>query len=274
MSRLTHVSTFGWFGPTGTGGGGGTPINVPALAVSDNEDGTGGVATVSGATSGTNNKLYKAVVDNGEPGGYDWVLVGQRTGNGTIAIGSSHLGYHWWQVVSTDGSYSEPSNLVYQPLTDGEASIHDRCLLAVQARLQQLTFATPDSGDPLTLVALSKLVIDHPKYRPAMPCIVVGITGRETIKPVTNASDEVEYPVVVCIFAKDDQDLAKNRATYTKWREQITRALNMQRLAGVTEVLTCTVVPSTIIPIPNWKDGILASGMQVNCRAWQGRGLT
>lgn len=102
----------GWFGSQG--GSSGTPVATPVLAVADAGDGTGGTATVSGATAGTTNTLYSQLV-----GSSTWVARGSRTGDGTIAISPNPgVGFYWWKVVSTDGTTNALSNVVFRRLTD------------------------------------------------------------------------------------------------------------------------------------------------------------
>src|SRR5215831_5694130 len=93
-----------------------------SLTITDNLDGTGGVATITGSNPASTNTLYSAPF----PGIGDktmveqvWTLVGTRTGDGTIPIPSATvpLGYYLWR---NDNFLSPVTqiNTFYQNLSD------------------------------------------------------------------------------------------------------------------------------------------------------------
>lgn len=107
MPRLYFPRLFG-------GGGGVIPPapSTPTLSVSNNGDGSGGVATIT-AQSGTTNTLYAAPLVGS--GSLVFSLVGSRSGNGTIAIDSPApfpLGTYVFQVLSTLGGPDSSASTV------------------------------------------------------------------------------------------------------------------------------------------------------------------
>lgn len=81
------------------------------------------------------------------------------------------------------------------------------------------------------------------------PGILISPLGVEAMNATagTNASDDVGYPVLVSIFAADQQDFEANLEDYLKWRETIARAFRNQRLDGVSGVYTCIVEPGQVM---------------------------
>ncbi len=88
-----------------------TPVRKPLLAVADNGDGTGGVATITGSAPQSTNTLYYTSW-GGLGGAFDWTSYGARVSDGTIAVGLPP-GAYFFQVVSVkNGATALPSNLV------------------------------------------------------------------------------------------------------------------------------------------------------------------
>lgn len=163
-------------------------------------------------------------------------------------------------------------------------AIHEQLLQAVQARLQAITFAAeatwPDgsAGGSITddVIVIRTTVRDLESDRPAMPCIVIGLTGKERINTGggTNVRDEVIYSIAVCLFGKANQDQVTQRAVWLKWREQIVRACNNWRPDTVTECLGVTVEPDTTVPLGQWNQNLLGSAVVLQARCWETRGIT
>ncbi len=98
---------------------------TPTLDVTDNADGTGGVATITNADGGTTNTLYRGSLTS--PGAL--TSVGSRSGNGTITIGAT-LGNFVWIVTSTLGG---PDSIAYdvQAITGAPDSVYAKILADV-----------------------------------------------------------------------------------------------------------------------------------------------
>lgn len=126
------------FGSASGGGGGGGSVNAPTLAVADNGDGTGGVATISGATSGTTNTVYVANW-NHSGGSLSFSSAGSRSNNGTVTLAIAtgrYVGY----VGSVSGSAFNVSNFVQFAITDSDAlPINELIAEEIATRLESVT---------------------------------------------------------------------------------------------------------------------------------------
>lgn len=119
MSRIVGNLLRGW-GPLSISGGG-TPPNTPTLALADNADGTGAVATISGSSPGSSNAVYTSPVPSGS-GALTWSLGGTRTGDGNVSLSLAD-GYYLAYCLSTlAGLPSEPSNQVSLRTTGGQSA--------------------------------------------------------------------------------------------------------------------------------------------------------
>ena len=238
---------------TGGGGGGGTPPTAPTLAVSDNADGTGGVATISGGDAGSTHTVQSQTVD-GELGTATWTTRGSRAGNGTVNVAPGN-GYYWWRVVASNANGTSLSNLVYQPLTSGVQALYERILVAVQARIQTLSLTGIASGS----ILLRKVPWDRDigtAKTYAYPVVQVSPHGQETMVPTagTNQKDDVGYAVLVSMMDIDNQRQTYQREQRLRWREAIARTFRHARLPGISEVFDCVVEPNVVVHAPNWLD--------------------
>lgn len=97
-----------------------------------------------------------------------------------------------------------------------------------------------------------------------LPSVLVSPHGPEHMNRLqgTNRRDDVEYPVLVSIVDRDNQDPAAGRLDqYLNWREQIARAFRHQTLAAVPEIIGCWVEPSTIVQPESWMRGFFHSSL-------------
>ena len=97
----------------GSGSITGSDPNVCTLTISDNGDGTGGVATIGNSSGGATNTLYGAIWTAGT---LTWTSIGSRSGNGTITLTSQ--GSYLWYVGSSLAGFSSASQAIYKPLTN------------------------------------------------------------------------------------------------------------------------------------------------------------
>ena len=186
------------------------------LAVSDNADDTGGLATITGADPLETVTVYSQTVD-GELGTATWTSRGTRVGNGTIALTPART-YYWWKAEGTVTLTT--SNLVYQNLTSGTAAVWYRCLTGTQTRIQGLSL----SGIVNASVVIRKVTIDR-YLEPTgvvLPAIVIAPLNAERMNPLegVNVRDDVGYPVGVTMFDNDAQALSTNLDRLLLWREK------------------------------------------------------
>jgi hypothetical protein len=269
MARYWFSRSFG-----NNSGGSAAPPAAATLAVTDNADNTGGVATVSGGDAGATNTVYSQRVD-GELGAATWTSRGSRAGNGTITLaigGTLTAGYYWWRVQSVTAGGSAESNLVYQPLSDGSSAVLYRCLTAVQARIQGLGL----SGIANASVVIRQAPLDrHFKSGDlVLPGVVLApvLTEQMNTTAGTNTRDDVGYPIGCFILAAGNQAIAPTAAHY-KWREQIARAFRNQKLPGVSEVWSCVVEPAAINDPGAWERNLYVSAMVLRFFAREVRGI-
>jgi hypothetical protein len=106
--------------------------SVPTLVVTDNGDGTGATATISGADAQTTNTVYYSM----RARVLSWANGGNRVGNGNISI-SLDIGSYFFYVVSQNGIGCQSISLIVTlAVTDGSAkAILVRVLDAVTSEL-------------------------------------------------------------------------------------------------------------------------------------------
>lgn len=254
-----------------SGGGGGGAINSPTLAVADNGNGTGGVATISGATSGTTNTVYVAVW-NGQQGSFSFVSAGSRIGNGTVTLALA-VGWYWGFVRSSDGTNQADSAVMVQfALTDEIDSVYWDILCAVRDQIVSLAL----SGSPT--VTLRKLAPDQNLgvgSDAPFPVIIVCPEREPTPSGSgTNASDEVVYGVWCIVVDKDNREstIALNLDQRLYWREIIRRQFINQRLSGVSSVYTCQVEAANVAIKEAWTSNLFVSAQLLRFISRESRG--
>ena len=106
-----------------------------------------------------------------------------------------------------------------------------------------------------------------------LPGILVCLTGTERITIASNVRDDVGYPVLVSIVAKNNQELRTWLPRYTLWREKIERAFRWGKLPGVQSVISMTIEPGTIVVPEPFARTIWHSALVVRCVSREPRGL-
>jgi hypothetical protein len=141
-------------------------------------------------------------------------------------------------------------------------SVHWRCLQAVCTGVRSLGLDGLQSASVLLLkipAAVSLGAANVP-----LPSVLVTPYGPEHMNRLqgTNRNDDVEYPVLVSIVDRDNQDPTAGRLDqYLNWREQIARAFRNQKLPAVPEIIGCWVEPSTIVQPESWMKGFFHSSL-------------
>lgn len=234
---LRDLITLG-LGPT-TGGGGSAPA-TPVLTVTDNGNGTGGVATVTGSTAGTTNTVYS------QPNGSTtWTSRGNRTGDGTISMSITTTGRYFFVVLSVNANGTVASNVVDLYITDTTTSVHYRCLVAVQEAIQGLDL----TGIADAQIYRMNLPTDrNTQATITLPCVIVSQPGQELELEGTNLRDDIGYPVLITFVDKNNQNTTANQARDLLWRQRVYRLFRHQRtITSVTEIERCEVEPGPII---------------------------
>lgn len=240
--------------------------------MTDNADGTGGVATLAGGNVGASNAVYVANV-NGNLGALVWVLAGTVTGNVTQAL-SFVPGFYFVICQSTLAGVTTVTNLVYQNLTSGLDAIFESIGLAVVARIQLLNLVGITADHILWMKVLSDRKRDVPEE--GYPLILCVPYSTETEGTGGNVHDDVWYPVLILIAAKDHQDQLLNRKQFFTWRKKIYSAFRHQRLPGVGGVINdMKVQPQSVVDAGAWlQSSTFISSLVVQVSSRESRGLS
>jgi hypothetical protein len=256
------------------GFGAAAPTYPPALSVVDHANGSGATATVSALPIGTVSVVYYQQFA-GDLGSQVWHVGGTVIGNGSTLL-SLPSGHYFAYAASTLGEGTAISSVVYFVVTDGQESLHTRCLAAVQARICALALL----GLPNNNVVVRKLPFDRRLGSAdglGLPAAVVS-PRRSTMPPTTGTTglDDVDYDVIVTILDRDNQEpsLAENLDRHLLWRQQIARAFRNQRLPGVPEVIHAAVELEDGPAEDAWKHQLMVSALRLRFTSREPRGFS
>ena len=194
---------------------------MASLTITDNANGTGATATITGSAGGAN-QVYVQNVD-GELGSGAWTLAGSRTGDGTVAL-TLVKGYYWGHCL-TNGTVL--SGFVYFKVTDGLDAVLGRCMAAVKAQAQLLNL--PSTQRIIDVIHADTPIVQYPTT------ILTTEGARQTDEKSLNGRDDIGHPVrmlVKDLCLKFDE---KKREIYRQWRQALFRAFHNQRLPGIPE---------------------------------------
>jgi hypothetical protein len=154
-------------------------------------------------------------------------------------------GHYIFVAETTVGGVPSIAAVAYGTITDGTKSVYQKILEATQTKIRSLSLAGISSAN----IVVREVPISRDLTAPG----VVIAPQRPIMSPTagTNQQDEVVYGVIAGVFDNDNQSQS-NTAKYTLWLEQIAKAFRGYRLAGVSEVYNCAVVPSDAISQRDW----------------------
>lgn len=221
-------------------------------------------ATVTGGTTGRTAQLFYQL-RSAQVGPVSWTSGGTAVfdGTGTASISvtpSGSYGRYSWLAVQLDAGGTNVTNFsqsYFRPLVDPVyRSVWDRC-----------TFNTKETIDGLILdgIPTTKTVAAWwPKIlrnmSPAPPAILIAPFASEDYPNTgVNDEDDVGYPVIVVMVDKINNDSAANMSRDLLWREQISRVLRFQRLAGVPEIYNAQIQPDVVVHPDAYANGLLVS---------------
>lgn len=226
------------------------------FSVSDNMDGSGATATISGS-GGASNSVYYSLFS----GSLVWVLAGAITGDGTVAIPAP---------IGVYTSYLLSNAIVVPPVaftvTDAATlAIETRCRSAVMAVVGALPI--PPAGNLYVQKWPIQSMIDF-------PCMLFTVDGvQETDESQLSTVDDVGYPVRIAIADRSDKQDSTMLPQYELWRQNVANCFRNQRLPGVPESVKCKVEPYVIID-PEGKDyAHIVMGLTIRCICRQQRGF-
>lgn len=232
---------------------------MATLAVADNGNGTGAVATVTGSAALSVNQVYGFKL-NGAPGAVAGTLYGTRTENGTVALSVGNG--VWLFYLLSDGAYSGG---YHTAVTDGSLAVATRCRKAVTETLRLLTI------DP------AQRVYEQAFPEPSnvkFPCILTSVDGeQETDESGLSTRDDVGRPVKVGIYDRWSRRDHGKLATWEAWRQACERCFRNQQLIGVPESKICRIEPFVIVDpnLPQFE--FMVSKFIVRCVTREPRGV-
>jgi hypothetical protein len=247
----------------GFGPDAGTTPATPTLAVSDNANGTGAVATITGADGDATVTLYSQLV-----GQSSWTSRGSRTGNGTIGVSLTATGYYWWHAQAVKNGGSAVSNLVYQKISSSSQAVLDAILDACEARVQSLS---------LTGIGQVRAQMYPDTAGLTLPAVVIYPPGKELMPGGPNSMDDLVYPIMFATVEASNRKALRTNETkrHLLWREIIRKSFNAQpRLVDVPTVWNSEVDPSDIVNPPGWeKLNLHVSGLLVRFDSRESRNI-
>ena len=241
-----------------------------ALTYVDDNDGTGGVLTVSGSSVGSVNTIYVSEYTGGENGRAFRVL-GDRVGDGTVPYVVAKSGPFLAHVVSNAAgvvSFSEPK--VFRA-ADGVDALHHR--VAAAFREMVLSMALPGvSTDPdahlvCKIGARIQDLLDEDKQ-----CVYY-IPTQESISYMDNSFDTMEFPVNVVIAKESGQDLVKGFRETLKARELTHWMFGAIPIPDLPEVHTVDYRPGVINDASQWAQKYEVMVMTLVAISEQGGGI-
>jgi hypothetical protein len=115
------------------------------------------------------------------------------------------------------------------------ASLEESILTTVQSEIQGLSLDGIASGN----VIVGKVARDHRRDLKDLPGVVIACFSRKRLLPGgTNASNDIEYPILVVTLQKTTQDQLENRDRSLDWHERILTKFHDKRLGAVTGLPT------------------------------------
>lgn len=239
----------------------------------DNEDGTGATVAISGGAGLDSHSVYSQRFTGGLGSDGVWTLSGSRLGNGSVSL-NLDPGHFFGYVVSSSGGVDSISSVEYFATTSGSDSIHFLLLQAIQARIIAVNLADVGSN-----VLIRKIPTErgHDSETYPYPAVIVSPLGTEQLPGGTNVRDDIGYPVLVSILAKNNQDLSEtNLNKFLLWRELIAKAFRGDQqlvTGGDWNAHRTKVEPGPVIsPSAVWNN-LFQCSLTIRCEARQTRGL-
>jgi hypothetical protein len=120
-------------------------------------------------------------------------------------------------------------------------AIYESCLDRTVAMIQGLALAGIASG------SIVKRKVPWTRNL-TLPTIVVS-PDRDTVKPATNESDDVEYGVVVAFVRASNQEMTSGIGTTLQWREDVRKLFSAKAIVatlGIASVYNVRVEPAVV----------------------------
>ncbi|MCI0358643.1 MAG: hypothetical protein L0211_09175 [Planctomycetaceae bacterium] len=249
-------------------------VNTPTIALADNGNGTGAVATVGNSTGGATNTIFAAQWAGGfVPQAY--ASYGSRIGNGTVSLALG-LGYWFVYAASTlagsDGAVSLVKGL---RVTAGQEAIFDQCLDAIVAKIQALSLPAPWQTID---VVRRKFPWKRSLILPDIQAGIFVTPLNDRFVQVTNQADDWGEAIQITAAQATNLDLENGLPADLLCRQQLVDAFlpvhGQAPLSGVDSVYNIVIEPGPIIDPGAFQQNFDVSAIVARCLVRRTRGLT
>lgn len=246
-----------------------------AVSWTDNQDGTGVTVAVSGVGAFDSTVPFTQFFNGRLGSSGTWVQQEPITGNSSAVFPLGRGHYFGYTETDIGGGQYEYTAVSYFNVTETSDSTHYLILEAVQSRIIALNLDEVGANVLIRKIPTER-GNDDSTY--GYPVIMVSPMGTEQLRGGTNVRDDVGYPVMISVLAKNNQDLTEtNLNKYLLWRERISAAFRgdqqLQLQPGGIQVHKTNVEPGPVLsPTAVWNNQYQCS-LTVRCEARQARGL-
>jgi hypothetical protein len=243
-----------------------------AASWADNQDGTGATITVTGAGVSDVTVPYTQYFPGGLGYAGTWVEHSAIIGNGSLAL-SLERGHYFGHTILSSGGVDTISPVEYFNVTETEESTHYQILEAVQSRIIAVNLDEVGANVLIRKIP-SERGNDDSTY--SYPVVMVSPMGTEQLRGGTNLRDDVGYPVLVSILARNNQDLTEtNLNKFLLWRERLSAAFRGDQQLQLTSLQvhkTSVEAGPVLSPTAVWNNQFQCS-LTIRSEARQTRGL-
>lgn len=234
------------------------------LGIVDNKDGSGAVATISGAGGAETVFLFAYTFTGDNNIQMTTAFTSSRVGNGTISA-AVEIGNYIWSAVGVS-----TSALVKQNVTDGSQPVHYRILNAVAARVAAIGFT---SWLPSNKIFVRWASGRQSISKDGTPAVYVCPIGQESYIDVVLNRDDIGYPVAILLVDLLQNNAILNLARGLDFRARVAKSLRNQRLPDVPEVYLANIYPDVICDPGAYAANVLVSAVVFRFFIREGRGI-
>jgi len=243
-----------------------------AVSWNDNQDGTGATVTVSGVGAEDITTPVTQYFPGGLGSSGTWLEHDVITGNGSLTLDLGR-GHYFGYTKLSSGGVDTLTPVEYFNVTETEESTHYQILEAVQSRIIAVNLDEVGANVLIRKIPTER-GNDDSTY--SYPVIMVSPMGTEQLRGGTNLRDDVGYPVLISILAKNNQDLTEtNLNKFLLWRERLSAAFRgdqQLQLTGLQVHKTNVEAGPVLSPTAVWNNQFQCS-LTIRCEARQVRGL-
>lgn len=225
---------------------------MAVVAFSDNQNGTGGVFTISGGSVSDVHTVWVSQF-HGRNSGRTFVTAGTRTGNGTVAW-SNNGGCFVGHVSSINGVTLTLSSPITFRVSDGSISLYERFLIAMREYVLSLNL-TGVAADPEKHLICKQGAKLQALLQTGSECVYYVPTA-EAFSGADNSYASVALPVNVILMTKAGSTMVTGLSDILLAREELHNALMAVPLPDLGgEIHTVDVKPGVAFDPQQWAAG-------------------